>query len=46
MDLTHFSTKELEDMQRSCKEQISKMIASPETIALCAAIEKELQSRQ
>ena len=45
MDLTNFTTKELIDMQITCIDKISKMIADPQTIELCAAIEEELKKR-
>jgi hypothetical protein len=46
MDLTHFTYKELCDMQTICLEKICKMVADKETIELLAAIEKELNSRK
>ena len=45
-DLTKYTTFQLEEMHKECKEKITKMIADLSTIVLCAEIEQELQKRK
>ena len=46
IDLSKFTTEELEDMYKKCIAKISNMTADLENAILCAAIEKELQKRK
>lgn len=45
-DLSKFSTEELEQMYEQCQVEISKMMFNPEFVAMCAAIEDELNKRE
>lgn len=46
MELTHFTTKELQDMRTQIIIKIIQMVADEESVLLLSAIEKELISRE
>ena len=44
-DFSTFSTEELENMYEQCRIEMAKMVFNPEFVAMCAAIELELNKR-